>query len=80
MLYFRECLQGRENLVSQKKFKQREIIYKTFNKYNRSEKYKEKYSVSKAQRPDGFLNWIVKECNEQVADKIQVVIMCSINE
>ena len=36
--------------------------------------------VTKAQGPDGISDWILRECCEQLADKMQIITMCSINE
>ncbi len=34
-------------------------------------KMMEELDVNRASGPDGVLNWILKECREQLADKIQ---------
>ena len=36
--------------------------------------------VSKALGPDGVSNWIMKECNEQLADVLHNIIVCSFKE
>ena len=36
--------------------------------------------VTKARGPDGISNWILKECIDELAGKLQVIIQCSLNE
>ena len=43
-------------------------------------KIKEGQNARKASDPDGVSNWIVRECNQQLADKIRSVIMNSLAE
>lgn len=40
----------------------------------------EKLDVRKAQGPDRVSNWILKECSNKQADKIQKVIVRSLEE
>ena len=40
----------------------------------------EEQDVRKASGPNGVSNWIVRECSQQLADKIHSVIMSSLAE
>ena len=43
-------------------------------------KLMEGLDVRKASGPDGISNWVLKECREELVDKIRSILVCSLNE
>ncbi len=62
---------GRDELV-------RNILSTVPVSYEEILKMKEQLDVNKATGPDGVSNWILKECTEQLADKIHSLVVTSL--
>ncbi len=64
---------GRDKLV-------RNILSTVLVSYEEILKMMEEHDVNKATGPDGVSNWILKECREQLADKIHSLVVTSLSQ